>query len=181
MMRQLMCLGIGAACGVLSLPLQAAVLLEAKSPEEDALTRVWYDGHTMRVDFTEGGYLLFDVVANKRYMISDEQKQVMEMPDADAGEFAAMMSDLGAKRTPAKIDIKRFGAGPVIAGYATEHYIVTADGQKCSDEYLSKELLGNKDVKELIHGWIERKRGCEQRCVLRPLYGAGAPRLGEGI
>lgn len=151
MMRYLMYLGIGAACSVLSLPGRAAVLLEAKSPEAEAPTRVLYDGHTLRVDFIQGGYLLFDVAANKRYMINDEQKQVMEMPSTDAGEFSAMMSDIGAKRTPAKIDIARLGAGPVIAGYATEHYVVTADGHKCSDEYLSKELLANEKVKELVH------------------------------
>lgn len=150
MMRHVSCLCIVTTCGVLSVPVHGAVLLEAKSPDDQALTRVWYDGHVMRVDFTQGGYLLFDVGANKRYMVSDEQKQVMEMPNTDAAEFSAMMSQLGAKRTPAQINIERLGDGPTIAGYATEHYVVTADGQKCSDEYLSKELLGNKDVKELV-------------------------------
>lgn len=151
MLRDLSCLSIACLFALLSANAHGVVLLEAKSPKNEAPTRVLYDGHIMRVDFTQGGYLLFDVAANKRYMVSDEQKQVMEMPNDGAKEFSAMMSDLGAKRTPARIDIERLGDGPTIAGYATEHYVVTADGQKCSDEYLSKDLLRNKEIKDLVH------------------------------
>lgn len=147
--RTLFTLGLVAGCA-LHAASYAAVLLETKTPDDANLGRIWFEGSNLRVDFSGGGYLLIDTKANKRYMVNDAEKQVMEMPVASTQEFASMLADRGGKRELAKITIERQGKGPSIAGYDTEHYVVKADGKKCSDEYLAKDVLKNADVKQLM-------------------------------
>ena len=39
------------------------------------------------------------------------------------------------------IKFNEMGNGPEIAGYTTSRYAILVDGEKCSEEYISKKVL----------------------------------------
>lgn len=99
------------------------------------IQRIWIEGAKMRVESAaEPGYMLIDAPNKKMYVIDPVEKQVMDMSGI-----------LQQKSSPGTvthaITLQSRGRGPVIAGYATDHYQVMVNGKKCTDEYLSLQAL----------------------------------------
>ena len=116
----------------------AATLLESKD-DQGIISQTWFEGSTMRGQ-EQGAeeYVLFDAAKQKLYMVSPKDREVYDM-SGFLGQSPSRSADA------AKVDAKltRQGAGPVIAGYSTDHYVLSANGNKCTDEYLSKKAMAD--------------------------------------
>lgn len=92
-----------------------------------------------RVDTERKGlYTLIDLKKNKMFLIHTEKKEIVERnlhvpSDSTLPEGMQLPPETPVK--DAKLVEKE--EGPEIAGYATKHYQITADGEICADSYLS--------------------------------------------
>lgn len=128
-----------AVAGLVALNAMAvwAVTLVESSDSDGAVQEVYFEGANMRAQERGGTeYMLFDMANRKMYAVNPKEREVI-----DLSGFLAQRS--AKSRSTAKVDAKltRKGAGPTVAGYATEHYVSTASGRKCADEYLSKKAM----------------------------------------
>ena len=118
---------------ILPLPAVAATLVETKS--DGGLThRMWIEGARLRAEQTgEPGYVLIDAKQRSMVLVNTQEKEVVEM--------SGFLREGGGKPPSVSVKLNAKGAGPKVAGYATTHYEVLANGKKCSDEFLSKDAL----------------------------------------
>lgn len=95
----------------------------------------------------EAVYTLIDFKKNKMFTINTQQRQAVER----SLQTDLLPPALGAKLPPAKpvgeLKIIDKGKGPKVAGYATHHYQLTAEGKVCADNYLSAEVAKIADLK----------------------------------
>jgi hypothetical protein len=92
-----------------------------------------------RVDTERKGfYTLVDLKNNKIFLIHTEKKEIVER-SLKAPASAELPEGMPLPpETPVKgIELVEKEAGPEIAGYATKHYQIIADGEVCADSYLS--------------------------------------------
>ncbi|NIO41353.1 MAG: DUF4412 domain-containing protein [Burkholderiales bacterium] len=131
-----------AVAGLMTLSAMSAVwaVTLVESTDSDGVAQeVYFEGANMRAQERGGKeYMLFDMANRKMYAVNPEEREVL-----DLSGFLAQKS--AQNRSTAKLDAKlaRQGAGPTVAGYATEHYVSTANGRKCADEYLSKKAMAD--------------------------------------
>lgn len=128
-------------------PASAALLIEGRSTNgDDVQTYVSYmDGHYSRM----GGkgskqYVLMNWEAKTLYMVDTATKQATDMS-------ISLKAGATAQKCPQPaVDavLERVGAGPSMAGYATVHYIVKADGKACEEIFASREAM--TEVSHLI-------------------------------
>lgn len=119
----------------------AATLIESRANQHTM--KMWIEGPKSRMEMPEqDGYMLTDVKQRKLYVISVNERTVMDMSSSFNSQTEKSKSD--------DIDIKlvKKGAGPSIAGYKTEHYTLSANGRHCADQYVSLEVLKAPDLKE---------------------------------
>lgn len=135
-------------CGTLApfLSTSAATLIQTKAGPQQTPQSVLLDGKHVRIGEPEQkqGYMLMLLEQNKRYMINTKQKQIIEMPvsppQAPDNMPKAPPEMPGMPKAPViKSQLEHKGSGPKIAGYATEHYQITANGKICGSEYVSAE------------------------------------------
>jgi len=130
------CLGLAAAVAMSTV--SAATLLESKD-SKGMVQSIYFEGAKMRAQ--ERGakeYMLFDMAKQKMYAVNPGDRQVV-----DLSGFLAQRSGKSGSARKVAAKLSRKGAGPTVAGYATEHYVVTANGKKCADEYLSKKAMAD--------------------------------------
>jgi len=117
--------------------LWAVSLVETRS--EEGSERMYIDGYRMLMKDQAGeGSMVIDIRQQKSYAINHGNKTAIDMSET---LFGAMKAG-GARELP-KVDAKleKIGDGPEIAGYATTHYVLYADGQKCADLWTSREAF----------------------------------------
>lgn len=58
-------------------------------------------------------------------------------------DMSGFLAENTAPGAAVAVDVKlvRKGAGPAIAGYPTDHYVVTANGKRCGEEFLSNKAM----------------------------------------
>jgi len=110
-----------------------------ETQREEGSDRMYLDGHRLLIKDPAGeGSMVIDIQKQKSYAINQKNKTAVDMSETMFGAIKAG----GAKQLP-KVNAKleKMGDGPEIAGYATTHYVLYADGQKCSDLWTSREAL----------------------------------------
>lgn len=142
MKKTIKCALAGTAMLALATSAQAATLLKMKDGSGQA-TDMWVTEEAARIEPPEPGvYMLMSLEDGSVRMVNDNQKQVLETD--------ALMGD-GAGEVP-QIDLqfKRAGEGPEIAGYDTEHYVLTVGGQTCQNYYLSEDAVEDNKLQAFM-------------------------------
>ncbi len=113
----------------------AATLIETMGAG-GSTEKTWIEGSKMRIESSnDPNYMLFHAETGKMYAINTEEKEALDLSTA----FRGGSSKPAAKKFDAKFI--KVGQGPLVAGYATEHYQFIVNGRKCSDEFLSKKVM----------------------------------------
>jgi hypothetical protein len=140
----------------------AGTIVKVQSKNE--LTTMIIDGKKARMDMSASEYVVIDYKNRKVSMVSPQEKQVMEMSmDALAGNS----SSSGVPKV--RDSLSRRGAGPAIAGYATQKYSYSVNGKSCGDIYASIDAYNAKGMKELLKAM--RTMVDQQRSMLGGLAG----------
>ena len=150
------------ACQVLVVQYAAAGTI-VKIQSNDELATMMTDGNKARLDVSSSEYVVIDYQSRKVSMINPQEKQVMEMNmDALAGKSAS-----SAPRV--RDNLRQAGAGPAIAGYATNKYSYSVKGRFCGEIYASKDAYHAEGMKELLKAM--RTMIDQQRAMLGGLAG----------
>lgn len=106
-------------------------------------------------------YMLVDFQAKKMYMVNTKEQKAVE--NNMNSEGAAMPPGMKQPQSPPEVEAKlvKIGDGPEIAGYATVHYQVTANGEVCSNDYFSESA----DKIEYIHSFSEMMDGFRKKTM----------------
>lgn len=135
----LVVLGVG-----ICLPAAAALLVEQRSTTdgtgEDYTS--YLDGQRMRIGGAdEQQYVLLDWDRKAMYTVDVAAKGALDM----SASFKE--GTLGRKCPEPSVEavLERVGAGPRIAGYATDHYVLKADGKACMEVFASRKALAAMD------------------------------------
>jgi hypothetical protein len=135
-----------AAIAATVVPLQAATLLEQRDAESHTI--MYIDGVQMRAE-TPGqpGYMLMNFEAGTMYMVSPEEKTVID----NSAMLKAMREQKpqSTGRQPS-VRFQHMGPGPIIAGYKTEHFAEYVDDTHCADIFLSKDALDDSGFSEFM-------------------------------
>lgn len=121
----------------------AAVTMIELKQANSSIDKIYIDGLKVRIDSSiEPGYVIIDAGKRKMYIVSHQEKQIMDMGNV-------MNKD---KSDTKKYNVKFInkGKGPKIAGYTTQHYIVRVNGKKCSDEYTSKKIAKDFGIEKAL-------------------------------
>jgi len=107
-------------------------------------------------------YMLFDLANQKMMMVNAQQKQAIDM--SSMPKMPSMPDNMSKPATQSeeiKAELVKIGAGPEIAGYATVHYQVKADGKVCSNEFISVDAMKVEYVQnfmQAMHNMAEERR-----------------------
>jgi len=111
---------------------------------DGSVDKMYFEGMKVRVDSgSEPGYMIIDVKNNKVIAVSHEERKIIDMGSVDQAEE-------DAQGQPLNIQFVNKGKGPKIVGYSTKHYQVVVNGQKCSDEYVSKKLPKDLGIEKVL-------------------------------
>jgi len=112
----------------------AVTLIEERDSESTTL--MYLEDGKMRVETAgEPGYMLADLRRRKFFAVDPAKKRAADMS-------AQMLPQQARAQSPKVAGIlEKVGSGPRIAGYATEHYVLTANGQKCEEIFTSKQAF----------------------------------------
>lgn len=122
----------------------AATLIEERDSESTVL--MYIEKGKMRTETPgESGYALLDLRGRKMFMIDPAEKNVVDMSSM---MFPQETGQAPAVRGAANPALEKIGSGPEIAGYKTEHYVLTANGRKCQELFTSKEAFADS-------GWAD--------------------------
>ncbi len=110
--------------------------------DEDELTTVMIEGKQARINVSAQEYVIIDHKKNSVSFVSPEEKQVMLLNADD-------VSGSGNSST-VNTSINSLGSGPEVAGYNTQKFSYTANGNPCGIIYGSKEAYQAKGIKELF-------------------------------
>lgn len=128
---------------ILPAAVRGATLIESRSGD-GAVNRIWIDGGRMRVDVGGApGYMLVDTDAGRMYSVNPLERAVVDLTPSPAPGGRA-------PRPAVEVVFEEKGDGPRIAGYATTRYVVTAKGETCSVEYLSREAMNEIGAYEVL-------------------------------
>lgn len=122
----------------IALPSGAATLVE-RQDMQGKTEKLTVSEDYARVDTERKGfYTLVDLKKNKIFLIHTEKKEIVERSLQVPSDSALPEGMQLPPETPVK-DAKLVEKedGPEIAGYATKHYQITAEGEVCADSYLS--------------------------------------------
>ena len=92
------------------------------------------------IDAKDKDYLIGDLKQGVIYIVMPGQKKILALhPSADSVINNEVKSELREK-----------GQGPDIAGYATQKYILFADGQACGTTFISEQAAKNADINTML-------------------------------
>ena len=131
-------------------PLQAATLVEVANAESGD-SRVWINEHYARIDLIkpkdqtatgdeQPGEMIVDIKARKLYTVNHKDKVLLEMSDL------SIPGQAQPKPKEVTVKFESQGGGPSIAGYATQQYLISADGMQCYKALFSRDVLKNKEL-----------------------------------
>ncbi|MDH5544664.1 MAG: hypothetical protein OEZ43_03660 [Gammaproteobacteria bacterium] len=90
-------------------------------------------------------YMLIDMNSHVTYVVDGQNKMAIKI-DADQ----MMPSMTSAQKAPRKpnIELRELGNGPKIAGYSTKHFVLNANGVKCSEHFITNKLSDIPEIKK---------------------------------
>lgn len=127
-------------------PLCAGTLIEGRD-ETGGAHRILIEGDWARMEYGEDSppeFLLLNLKTNQAYTVDRVQKRVVDLSDV-FGQTAP-----GPNKSPAKGTFKRKAGGPLIAGYLTERYELSAGKEVCGEHYVAPKTLESKDIRRFI-------------------------------
>ena len=135
----------GLACAAVVDSVSAATLIEQTDGESRSL--MYVEGVKLRTDDAGGeGYGLIDLGEKTFHLVNPQEKTVLDMSSM-VWRAAAEGQSGGAAKVDARLE--KIGSGPEIAGYATEHYTLLANGKACQDLYLSRKAFDDSGFAEI--------------------------------
>ena len=120
--------------------LKAATVIEVKSNSE--LTTVMTDGQFARMNMPGDEYVIVDYRQQTVKVVNPQNQKVMVL---EGGKTAA-----GNNGPQVHTAIQNLGAGITIAGYPTQKYAYSANGQTCGVIYGSMDVYQQQGIKELF-------------------------------
>lgn len=121
--------------------LNAASLVEIR--DQYSVSKIYVEGQKGRMESgDDSGYLLID--GGNVYSVMPEQQMVMEMSGSPQGSAA------GGGQPVVAAKLIREGSGPKIAGYATDKYRYTANGQSCGTLFTSKAAMQDAGMEHML-------------------------------
>ena len=130
----------------LAAPLSAGTLIEGKD-ENDSTHRIMIGGDWARMEYGDDAppeYLLLNIKTNRAYTVDRVQKRVVDLSEVSGKTSAAPRNIAGGAA------FKRKGGGPLIAGYLTERYELSAGKEICGEHYVAPKTLESKDISGFI-------------------------------
>src|SRR3569833_32393 len=125
-------------------PLSAGTLIDGKD-ETGGSHRIMIEGEWARMEYGEDAppeYLLLNLKNHKAFAVDRVRKRAVDLSDAP--------DQAPPRDRAAAASFKKKGAGPVIAGYATEHYVLRAGKTVCGDHYVAAKTLPLSDISSFI-------------------------------
>lgn len=125
----------------------AATLIE--SHESNAgLQKTWIDGDKLRVT-SEGGsqYMLLNFTQKTMHIVYPDKMQVMDMSKA-VGSSSSDNPDSGKQI----YTVEKKGKGPTVAGFQTDHYVVSHKGIECFESFTSMQAVKEMGLDQYLSG-----------------------------
>ena len=155
-MERMSRIGVAAVCAVVSLPASAALMYEARSGSDGEVQdyTMYVDGPDSRMG-ADGArqFVLMNWKDKTLYMVDTASKQATDMSMGLKQRAAAQK----CPQPEVEAVLEHLGAGPQLAGYATEHYVLKADGKACEEIFASKKAFGE------LGAWLDNVREMEER------------------
>lgn len=131
-------------------PLSAATYMEV-SNSESGDSHIWINDSYAHFDVVKNaqqtpaeepgpGEMLIDIKNKKLYAIDHKSKTLVDMSDF------SMPGQPHPVPIPVKVAFESQGHGPKVAGFATQQYSVSANGEKCYSALYSKDVIKNKQI-----------------------------------
>jgi hypothetical protein len=142
-------LALCALIATLSTGAQAATVIESAAGPNRVPSLLTVQDGKAKLQSDPANYLLIDPAAGQFLYVVTEKKQVVDMNSlAPSGPPRAATMTL-----PPKIKLTHKGKGPKIAGYATQHYQLFANGALCLNTYLSPEAMKHGALQDFHDGF----------------------------
>jgi len=126
---------------LLSIPAVNAATLIEREDSQMGSSKMWVDGNNMRAQVDNGSYMLMNFKRKQMYIVNTPRREII-----DASEMM--------KNRPAaaglKVEIKRSGKGPVIAGYSTQKYDLMVNGRRCEQSLVSMKALKDSGLVDMM-------------------------------
>ena len=144
-------------------PLYAATMM-AVSNSDSGDSRIWIDDKYARMDTVKSennphaeaappAEMIIDLKHKKLYAIDHNSKTLVDMSNF------SMPGQPHSSSVPVKLSFDKQGRGPDVAGFATQQYSVSADGQKCYKALFSKDVLKNKHIVAFYDAMMNTESG----------------------
>ncbi len=147
---------------------RGAMMGSQNSSKSSQTSHILIDAHHARMEASQSGqYMLMDFTNSKMVMINSAQKQAVDMsamPKMPTLPKAPKMPENTSQ--PVKATLEKVGKGPDIAGHATEHYQIKADGQVCSNEFISAPAMQVENMSSFMqsmHKMAQERRQAMSR------------------
>ncbi len=110
--------------------------------DEDGVSTIMTDGDYARMNSIDSEYVIVNLKTNQVKFVSPDEEEVM-MVDTDTMP--------GGSEAPAiKVQLKKLGSGPKIAGYDTEKFSYSVKNKQCGVIYGSVDAAKAVGIKELL-------------------------------
>lgn len=123
---------------------QAGTYIEGR--DDTGSQRIFIEGDWARMEYGEDvppEYLLLNLKTHRALNVDRVQKRVVDLSEAS--------NRAAAPRAPAaNVAFKKQGAGPMIAGYATDRYVLSAGKQICGEHYVAAKALDIPDIRRFV-------------------------------
>ena len=119
---------------------KSGTIVEIKSDNE--ISTIMTDGKQARMNSTDSDYIIVNYADHSVKVVDTEKHQVMLL------NMDGMPK--GGKSAKVQTALKNLGSGPSIAGYKTQKFSYTVNGQPCGVIYGSKEAYKLKSIKGLF-------------------------------
>lgn len=141
----------------------AATIIRMEAGQQRLPSLMTVENGKARMQSEPDNYILIDASAGQYLYVMRAEQQVVQMnsaPPADA-QPSGKTSALPAVKLVHK------GAGPKIAGFATQRYQLFANGKLCLNTYLSRDAMVRGDLKDFLDGFyrLQAKQKQEYRAI----------------
>ncbi len=136
----------------LVLPAWGATLIKHTN-QQGQIQQTLMSGTQARMDSGEPNrYMVLKLDTQTMYAVDAGQKKVLEMSLKADDKAVPQMPNMPNMPEPVKVEsaLVDQGAGPEMVGYATQRYQITANGEVCSDNYVSKDALELPELQSFL-------------------------------
>ncbi len=132
-------------------------------------SKILLDATHARMDAGQPGqYMLMDFTHHKILMVNSTKKQAVDI--SAMPKMPAMPNAQQPAPKQVQAELTKVGAGPQIAGYATEQYQVKADGNVCSNEFISADAMKVAHITEFMQSMHKIAEDRRQAMANMPFF-----------